>query len=74
MAISLGAFCLWVSLCLLLHLWLARRAPLTKKLYWSFIILIPFIGWVLYGGCFQVPGYNSSPCTSGPPAGGGGGV
>lgn len=62
-AISFGAFCLWVSICLLLNLWLIRRGSFLKKLVWSFIVLFPLFGWVAYGGCFPAPDYHNTPCA-----------
>lgn len=54
-AISLGGFCLWVSVCLIIHLWLSRPGSDVKKVCWSVILLIPLVGWTLYAGCYEIP-------------------
>ncbi len=43
---------LWVSLSLILRMWLLHRQnrPI-KKVFWSMLPLIPFAGWVAYGAC-----------------------
>jgi hypothetical protein len=48
----------WISLSLILHLWLARRQRQTgwiKKVIWSCVLLIPVLGWLFYGGFFNMP-------------------
>lgn len=61
----IGAFCLWVSVALIIRLWFThRRASFLKKLVWSFILLIPLFGWLLYGGMFHVPGFTDVPCPT----------
>ena len=73
-AICIGAFCLWVSLCLIIRLWVVHsRVPLYRRLIWSLVLLIPFFGWLAYGGGFHVPLPNDSPCAENPDAGTGGG-
>jgi hypothetical protein len=62
-AITIGAFCLWVSVSLILHMWFVhRRQALIKKLLWSFVLLVPLFGWLFYGGCFQLPERTDNPC------------
>ncbi len=54
--IWLGGFCLWLSLTLIIRMWLIhRRAAFIKKFIWSLILIIPFFGWVAYGGGFKIP-------------------
>jgi len=63
-AICVGAFCLWVSLCLILRLWLLHRgAAFGRKLVWSAILFIPLFGWILYAGFFQTPEVSEIPCS-----------
>jgi len=64
-AIALAAFCLWVSVCLILRMWLIhRRASFLKKLLWSVMLFVPLFGWLFYAGCFQVPGYTNNNSAS----------
>jgi len=61
-AIWIGGFCLWVSISLILRMWLVhRRATLFKKITWSFILLMPVFGWFFYAGCFHIPDYTDIP-------------
>ena len=61
-ALCLAGFLLWVSVSLILRMWIVHRhASLWKKLRWSFVLLVPLFGWLLYGGFFQVPGYTDVP-------------
>jgi hypothetical protein len=65
-AIEIGAFCLWISVSLMLHMWFIHRCEsLMKKLVWSFLLLLPLFGWLLYAGCFQIPDYSDTPCPPG---------
>ena len=69
--LCIAGFFLWVSLSLIICMWLThRQAPLLKKLVWSFVLLIPLFGWIAYGGWFSMPETQMSPC----PASQGGGV
>ena len=62
-AMLLGAFCLWVSICLILRMWLMhRREPFIHKLVWTFFLLIPLFGWIFYAAFFRVPDHHNSPC------------
>jgi len=61
-ALCLAGFLLWISFSLILRMWIVhRKASLWKKLRWSFVLLVPLFGWLLYGGLFQVPGYTDVP-------------
>ncbi len=63
-AIAIGAFCLWISVSLMLHMWfMHQRESFVKKLLWSFALLIPLFGWLFYGGCFVVPDRTDTPCS-----------
>jgi hypothetical protein len=43
--ISLAGFCLWVSVSLIVRMWLVhRRVSFLKKFLWSFMLLIPLFG------------------------------
>jgi len=67
-ALAVGAFCLWVSVSLILRMWfIHRQESFTKKLLWSFMLLVPLFGWFFYAGCFQIPGYSNNSC---PPSSG----
>jgi hypothetical protein len=48
---------LWVgwalSLPFIVHLWLRRRAPVTKKLFWSVVLFVPYLGLLFYGALFR---------------------
>jgi len=73
-ALCIAAFCLCVSVCLILRLWLIhRRTPLHRRLFWSLVLLIPLFGWLAYAGFFHIPSPNGSPCAENPDAGTGGG-
>ena len=55
-----GPLCIaaWVliSLCLIVQHWLTHRDDSTlRKLFWSFVLLFPLAGWVLYGGLYRPP-------------------
>jgi hypothetical protein len=42
-----------------------RRAGFFKKLWWTLVLLLPFVGWLFYGALFQSPGYNENQCPTG---------
>ncbi len=70
-AVYIAAFCLWVSVALVIRMWvLYRRVSLVKKLIWSVVLLVPFFGWFFYGGCFQIPDYHNTPIGPGDSSGG----
>ena len=67
-AVAVEAFCLWISVSLMLRMWfLHRREAFMKKLLWSCVLLVPLFGWFFYAGCFQIPDYSNTPC---PPSSG----
>jgi len=73
-ALWIGAFCLWVSVCLILRLWIIHRnTPLHRRLFWSLVLLFPLFGWLAYAGFFRIPSLNDFPCSENPDAGTGGG-
>ena len=46
----------WVSITLVIRLWLMhRRASFVKKFLWSLMLLVPVFGWMCYGGFFRAP-------------------
>ena len=54
---------LWVSLSLIVRLWLVHRStPLLRKLCWSVALLLPFVGWFFYAAFFHRLGPSDSPC------------
>ncbi len=60
--LCLAGLLLWVSISLILRMWIVhRQASLWKKLRWSFVLLVPLFGWLLYGGFFRVPSYTDVP-------------
>ena len=62
-AIGIGAFCLWISVSLIIRLWfIHRKEHFAKKLVWSVILLIPLFGWLAYGGCFRTLKSINTPC------------
>jgi len=64
--------CLYVSTCLILRMWLrGKRERFSKKLFWSLVLLIPFIGWIFYGAFYQPLSSGDVPLTSGTDATGG---
>ena len=53
--------CLTVSLILIAHLWIFHRTDkLGRKVLWSALLLLPVLGWALYGAFY-------SAFTDGPP-------
>ena len=54
---------LWISLGLILRMWLKHReAGSPKKLFWTIVPLIPFAGWVAYGAWFDTPDIHNNRC------------
>jgi hypothetical protein len=46
-------FCAWLSLSLIIRLWLKeRKDSWYKKLMWSLILCIPLGGWIAYGAFY----------------------
>ena len=67
--IVLCALWAWVSITLVIRLWLAHRTPsFTKKFLWSLMLLVPVFGWMFYGAFFQVPGYHNIPASDSTPS------
>ena len=57
-------FCLYVSVCLILRMWLKYRTDkVIKKLLWSVVLLMPLAGWVFYAGLYHNP-YSSDGAES----------
>jgi hypothetical protein len=55
---------LWISLALVLRMWLLHRQSGTvKKLFWSIVLLIPFAGWIAYGAWFDAPDVHNNRCS-----------
>ncbi len=56
---------LYVSVCLIARMWLKyRNDSLTKKLFWSVILLMPLAGWVFYAAFYNpypYPGGKNPP-------------
>jgi hypothetical protein len=51
--VIIGLFCIWLSLSLIIRLWLVHKGDsLPKKLMWSLVLSIPFFGWLLYGAFY----------------------
>ena len=48
-----GAFLL-VSICLSCKIW-SREGSRSKKAFWTFVVLIPLLGWLLYGALYKIP-------------------
>jgi hypothetical protein len=45
--------CVWISLSLILRMWMKYpREAFLKKLGWSIVLCVPFLGWLFYGGFF----------------------
>lgn len=62
-AVTVGAFCLWVSVSLILRMWfIHRRESFMKKFRWSLMLFVPLFGWLYYAGCFQIPERTNNPC------------
>lgn len=52
-----AAVCLSVSLCFVVHLWLARRGdPVIGRGVWTVILLVPLLGWLFYLAFYRAPG------------------
>jgi hypothetical protein len=64
-SVMVGAACLFVSLCLVARLWVVHaKDSVLRKLIWSFVLLIPLLGWICYGGFYHPPGYSSVPAST----------
>jgi hypothetical protein len=52
-ALTLLFICVWVSLALIIRLWLVHRGDsFLKRLIWSLVLCVPFFGWLLYGAFY----------------------
>lgn len=62
-ALWVGGSCLWVSVSLVIRMWVRHpKASFVKKLLWSCGLLVPFFGWLFYAGLFHVPGCTDVEC------------
>jgi len=53
---------LYLSLCLIARMWLKYRSDkLTKKLFWSIVLLIPLAGWLFYAAFYNPYKYDNNP-------------
>jgi uncharacterized membrane protein len=53
MGFLIGLLCFWLSLCLIIRLWLAHKYdPFPKKLLWSLVLCVPLFGWLAYGAFY----------------------
>lgn len=51
--VLIGLFCVWLSVSLIIRLWLVhKKDSLPRKLIWSLILSVPFFGWLLYGAFY----------------------
>ena len=56
LVIVLCALWAWVSITLMIRLWLVHcHASFVKKFLWSIVLLVPVLGWMLYAGLFRLP-------------------
>jgi len=50
-------FCLCVSLILVARIWIFHRHDkLLKKIFWSALLMLPLLGWALYGAFYSPVG------------------
>ena len=65
---GIGAFCLWVSVSLIIRMWLVERsASVFKRILWSVMLLIPLFGWLAYGAWFHIPSRHGMSAPQGAP-------
>lgn len=62
---SIGGAFLLISLYFMRQIW-SREGQLLRKLFWSLIVLIPFFGWLAYGGLYRVPKSHRPGCACPP--------
>jgi hypothetical protein len=73
-AVALEIFCLAVSICLIGRMWrVHQRDSFAKKLFWTFVLFVPLLGWTFYASLFHPPGYTDSPAQPNRDAMSGGG-
>jgi hypothetical protein len=62
--IFLGLFWLWVSGSMITHMWFEHwRDPFFKKLGWTFVLCVPFFGWLFYCGMYTPLESNEVRCA-----------
>ena len=50
---------LTISIMLIINLWQKHpKDSAAKKLFWTFVLVIPIIGWIFYGGMYESPAKN----------------
>jgi hypothetical protein len=50
------SICGLISALLIVNLWRTHPTdPLLKRVFWTLVLCIPCIGWIFYGGMYQVP-------------------
>lgn len=71
--LSTGFF-IWLSLALIVRLWIKhKKASLPKKIFWTLVLIIPSIGPIFYAAFFKRPGLHNiggGGGSGGMPAGG----
>jgi uncharacterized RDD family membrane protein YckC len=55
--IAVLATLIWISLCIVAHLWIARRGDsVVYRLVWSLVVLLfPIMGWLFYAAFYRPP-------------------
>jgi hypothetical protein len=54
-----------ISLCLIARLWVIYRSDsVLTKLVWSLVLLIPLLGWIVYGGFYHAPAASGVPAST----------
>jgi len=49
--------CGGISLVIIISMWMNHKHDwVIKKLFWTLILCLPVIGWILYGGLYDPPG------------------
>lgn len=52
---AVAGICGIASLMLLTHLWVKAGGSAVKRVLWSFVVCVPVVGWVFYGGFYEPP-------------------
>ena len=61
LVIVLCALWAWVSITLVIRLWLVhQRASFVRKFLWSLLLLVPVFGWMFFFGLFRPPESRST--------------
>jgi low temperature requirement protein LtrA len=42
-----------LSVALVVHMWTKRRAPFFRKLFWTVVLFVPYLGPLFYGALFN---------------------